>query len=73
MVQAAEGFAWLTTDCDYAYQAMGLCASDFAVIFAYPWPDEERLMEGLFERYAGEGALLLTYHADKDFRLRRRV
>jgi hypothetical protein len=70
---AGEGFAWLTTDGDDAYQEMGLDASDFAVIFAYPWPDEERLTEGLFERYAGEGAVLLTYHGGNDFRLRRRA
>jgi hypothetical protein len=71
--QAGEGFAWLTTDGDDAYQEMGLSASDFAVIFAYPWPDEERLTEGLFERYGGEGAVLLTYHGGRDFRLRRRA
>jgi hypothetical protein len=71
--QAGEGFAWLTKDGEDAYQEMGLNASDFAVIFAYPWPDEERLTEGVFERYAGEGAMLLTYHGGKDFRLRRKA
>jgi hypothetical protein len=72
-VQAGEGFAWLTTEGGDAYQEMGLKASDFAVIFAYPWPDEERLTEWLFERYGSEGAVLLTYHGGQDFRLRRRA
>jgi hypothetical protein len=71
--QADEGFVWLTPDGDDAYQEMGLNASDFAVIFTNPGPDEERLTEGLLERYGGEGAVLLTYHGGKDFRVRRRA
>jgi len=40
-------------------------------VFAYPWPDEEALIEGLFEGHAREGAMLLTFHADGALRLRR--
>ena len=43
------------------------------MIFAYPWPDEEQLIEALLERHAGEGALLLTNHGGQDLRLRRKV
>ena len=36
------------------------CMDDNA-IFAYPWPGEEWVIARLFEKYAAEGALLLTY------------
>ena len=44
---------------------------EFDLVFAYPWPDEEALIEGLFEGHARAGAMLLTYHADSTLRLRR--
>ena len=47
--------------------------ADFDVIFAYPWPDEERLIRTLFDRLAGVGAKLLTYHGGDDFQLRRKI
>jgi hypothetical protein len=43
------------------------------VVFAYPWPDEESVTGELFDRYAGAGALLVTYHGGDDFRLRRKA
>src|SRR5262249_26611159 len=56
-----------------AYEVMGLGVEEFDLVFAYPWPDEEALIEGLFEGHARAGALLLTYHADGTLRLRRRT
>ena len=50
---------------------MGLEPEEFDLVFAYPWPDEEALIEGLFEGHARAGAMLLTYHADGALRLRR--
>jgi hypothetical protein len=44
----------------------------FDVVFAYPWPGEERATERLFERFASRGALLLTHHGDRGERLRRK-
>jgi hypothetical protein len=67
-----DRFAWLTTDGGSAEEELGLAAHDFDVIFAYPWPDEERLTGDLFERYAAPGALLLSHHGGDEFRLRRR-
>lgn len=66
-------FAWLSTDGDTAYTELGLDPGDFSVIFAYPWPDEERLTEDLFERYAAKGAVLVTHHGGEEFRVRRKT
>lgn len=68
----SEPFAWLDLEGPDAYAELGLGPDDFALVFAYPWPDEERATDYLFERYGGEGAVLATYHGGEDFRLRRR-
>lgn len=65
-------FAWLTTD-DGGSHGPTLSPDDFDVIFAHPWPDEESLIEGLFERHAAAGQVLVTYHADGSSCLRRKV
>jgi hypothetical protein len=72
-VCTAGNYAWLTTDGDDAYDELGLDPDDMDVIFAYPWPDEEEVTGTLFERYAGDGAVLATFHGASDFRLRRKV
>src|SRR5436190_10728352 len=65
--RAGAEFAWLTTDEAPAHTELGLTPDDFAVIFAYPWPDEERLTGDLFGRYAARGAVLVTYHEAEGF------
>jgi hypothetical protein len=72
-VCAAGSYSWLTTDASDAYEELGLDTSDMDVVFAYPWPDEEAMMGELFERYAGVGAVLATYHSRDEFRVRRKV
>jgi hypothetical protein len=72
-VVTAGEYSWLTTDGDYAYDDLGLSPADMDLVFAYPWPDEEAVTADLFERYAGPGALLATYHGENGFRLRRKV
>ena len=69
---SAEWF-WLVTDADDAYDEAGLDPDDFDVVFAYPWPSEECLIESLFEKYAAEQALLLTYNQYNSVRVRRKV
>ena len=65
-------FAWLSRGGPRpAYEAMGLGVEDLDLVFAYPWQDEEALIEELFEGHARAGAMLLTYHADGALRLRR--
>ena len=69
----STNYFWLVTDADDAYDELGLDPDDFDVVFAYPWPGEEFLMTSLFEKYAAEGALLLTYNQYNSVRLRRKV
>lgn len=45
-----------------AWDELGLAPADCDVVFAYPWPGEESLMDDLFERHASDGALLITFH-----------
>jgi hypothetical protein len=71
-MRAAGSFAWLTTTEAPAQEELGVATEDFGIIFAYPWPDEERALGQLFERHAGAGALLVTHHGGEDFRLRRK-
>ena len=66
-------YFWLVTDADDAYDELGLGPHDFNVVFAYPWPGEECLIECLFEKYAAEEALLLTYNQYNSVRIRRKV
>jgi protein-L-isoaspartate O-methyltransferase len=70
---SSSDWAWIVTDADDAYDELGLEPDDFDVIFAYPWPGEESVLSGLFERVAAEGALLLTYNQFDSVRLRRKV
>jgi hypothetical protein len=65
--QADGEYAWLSTDAADAHEELGLDVADFGVIFAYPWPDEERLTERIFEQHAAAGAVLVTYHGGADF------
>ena len=67
-----SGFAWLKTE-RAGRDELPFDVNDFAVIFAYPWPDEEDVAAIVFERYAAVGALLITFHGSDEFRLRRKV
>ena len=71
--QADNIVEWLVTDTDDAYEELGLDPDDFDVVFAYPWPGEECLIEILFEKYAAEEALLLMYNQYNSVRLLRKV
>lgn len=68
-----QNFAALVVEESEAYEELGEALDAFDVIYAYPWPDEEELTARLFEHYAGEGALLITYHADGDLLVRRKT
>lgn len=64
---------WLKTNEHPAYDELGIDVSDIDLIFAYPWPGEEGLIEALFDAFAAEGALLLTYHGMNEMKLQRKV
>jgi hypothetical protein len=72
-VAAASDTAWMTGAARGGHEKLGLDPEDFDVIYAYPWPDEEQLTADLFERYAKDGAVLLTDHEIGGLRLRRRL
>jgi hypothetical protein len=72
-VHGGGAYSWLTTESDAAYEDLDLEVSDLDVVFAYPWPDEEAVVCDLFEHYAGNGAILATYHGGAEFRLKRKV
>ena len=65
-------FEWLAAGGPDPYDQMDLEIDDFDVVFAYPWPGEERVIERLFERFAADGALLMTYNGTEGVRLFRR-
>ena len=71
--RAAGDFAWLTTGGPCGHAALGLDPDDFDVIYAYPWPDEERLTAEVFHRHARAGAVLLTYHSSDGLRMRKKA
>jgi hypothetical protein len=72
-VDDGDGFNWLTISCEDLQHEMDLGPDDFNVIFAYPWPDEENVVDHLFERYAGEGAILVTYHSNEQVRFQQKL
>ncbi|MFQ5417340.1 MAG: hypothetical protein ACE5FL_09880 [Myxococcota bacterium] len=51
----------LAFDCR-AWDELELAPEDCNVVFAYPWPGEEALVDDVFARHASPGALLLTFH-----------
>lgn len=67
-----QEFAWFEPGGADGYELLGADPDDFDLVFAYPWPGEEQVVEAIFERYAAAGALLLTFHGYEDIRLRRK-
>ncbi|MFA6134081.1 MAG: hypothetical protein WC869_08715 [Phycisphaerae bacterium] len=67
-----EEFEWLAAGGPDPYEKMGLEVDDFDMVFAYPWPGEEHVIERLFDRFASDGALLLTYNGGEGARLFRK-
>ncbi len=72
IAEALEDFEWLAVGGADPYEQMELEIDDFDVIFAYPWPGEQRVIERLFERFAADGALLMTYNGEEGIRLFRK-
>ena len=65
-------FEWLAVGGPDPYDQMDLEIEDFDVVFAYPWPGERRVIERLFDRFAAEGALLMTYNGIEGIRMFRK-
>ncbi|MBN2490001.1 MAG: class I SAM-dependent methyltransferase [Planctomycetes bacterium] len=71
-LDAVEDFAWLQAGGHCGHDELGLDPDEVDVVYAFPWPGEEQVVTGIFERFAGEGALLVTYHGLEDIRLHRK-
>jgi len=67
-----EDLAWLQAGGICGHDALGSDPDEFDLIFAYPWPGETSVISHVFDHFAADGALLLTYHGYDDLRLRRK-
>lgn len=72
-LQFVEDIEHIDTDCPSAYHELDLEVADFDLCFAFPWPGEHGFWEAVFDRYASDGALLLTYHGMEGVKLQRRL
>lgn len=72
IAEEVSEFEWLAIGGPDPYDQMDLEIDDFDMVFAYPWPGEERVIERLFDRFAADGALLMTYNGGEGIRLFRR-
>lgn len=63
----------LTHDIPPAYEQYDMSLSDFAIIFAYPWPGEEHFLKAVFNRFARPNALMLMYRGPYHVELYRKV
>ncbi|MCY2923946.1 MAG: hypothetical protein NT031_00635 [Planctomycetota bacterium] len=72
IAEQVSEFAWLAAGGPNPYDLMDVEIDDFDVVFAYPWPGEERVIERLFDRFASDGALLLTYNGVEGVHLFRK-
>jgi hypothetical protein len=52
---------------------LGFPPMEFDLIFVYPWPSEEKVVEMLIDRFAKPGTSLLTYHGGGRVRLRSKT
>lgn len=62
----------LEIDTPDGYHQLDAEISDFDLFFAFPWPGEQHVFEQIFERFAADGALLLTYQGIEQLRLQRK-
>jgi predicted O-methyltransferase YrrM len=53
-----------------AWDELGEELADFDVVFAFPWPDQEELLERLVRRHARPDAVYLTYDGSEGWRAR---
>lgn len=70
---AALELAWLEATGPCGYDELDLEVTELDVVFAYPWPGEEEAITDLFEAFAAEGTLLVTYHGLEDVRVQRKT
>ncbi len=55
------------------YDGMDIAIAAIDLFFVYPWPDEQELMQKLFDAVAVEGAILLAYYSAREICVYRKV
>lgn len=73
LVKFQEDIGHIDTDSPSGYDELDLDIPDFDLFFAFPWPGEHRLWETIFDQFASDGALLLTYQGIEQLRLQRHL
>lgn len=73
LVDSLDDPARLTRDGPCGYELLDAALDQFAIVFAYPWPGERRLIEDVFDQFAAPGALLLSFHGGDELRLQRKA
>lgn len=68
-----EEFSWIVEGGPDGHAVLRRDPDDFDVVFAYPWPGEEEVIERLFENFAASDALLVTFHGKEGLRVLRKV
>lgn len=56
-----------------AYDLLDRDLDEFAIVYAYPWPDMREAFLDLFDRHAARGALLVTYQSRDGVAVHRKV
>lgn len=73
LADVSDDLATLATGLADGHAELDLDAADAAIVYAYPWPGEEAVVEAVFEAAAATGALLFTYRSTGDLVLQRKV
>ena len=60
-------------DAGLHYDGMPFDIAEIDLFFAYPWPEEQELMQKLFDAVAMEGAILIAYHSAKEICVFRKL
>ncbi len=68
-----EEFSWISEGGPDGHAVLRLDPDDLDVIFAYPWPGEEAVIDRLFDTFAASEALLVTFHGKEGLRVERKV
>lgn len=71
-ITEASDYAWWDGSAPSGYDELEAEPNDFDLVYAYPWPWEESIIDTLFVTTAAPGALLVTNHGASGFRLARK-
>ncbi|MHC4777533.1 MAG: class I SAM-dependent methyltransferase [Planctomycetota bacterium] len=64
---------WLVLGGRDGHDDLDLDTQEIDLVFAFPWPGEEKVIMSLFDRFGGVGALLLLYLGVEGMKLYRKT